>query len=114
MRGTILTALLFVGSTLMATTPAHADDSNSVRISYADLNLASPVGRQTLLRRIAWGARTVCLLEDSRELSLYFTTKECRNNAVVRARPAYEAAVAQFLHPSVRVLDTAALVVTNH
>lgn len=113
MRGTFKLALLFVGSALMLPTAAQADESNSVRVSYADLNLGSDAGRQTLQRRIAWGARTVCVIEDSKELALASETKICRGDAVARAQPAYNAAVASFLHPTVRVLDTAALVVTS-
>jgi UrcA family protein len=113
MRGTFALSLLVIGSGLAVAAPAQADP-NSVHVSYADLNLASNPGRQTLQRRIASAARTVCVIEDSKELQLATETRECRNDSVARAQPAYEAAVARFFHPSVEVLGSAALVVTNH
>ena len=59
-------AALAAASALVAPTVSQAEEPNSVRVSYADLNLASDLGQQTLQRRIANGARTVCVIEDSR------------------------------------------------
>jgi UrcA family protein len=106
-------SMLFVAWVLAA--PAvHAQDSASVRVPYLDLNLASDSGRDHLQLRITQAARIVCGVEDSRELALWFSAHDCRRDAVARAKPAYDAAVAGAVHGTVSVLDTAALVVTNH
>jgi UrcA family protein len=91
---------------------SQAATTNSYRVSYADLNLASDHGRQSLQRRIAFGARVVCEIEDSRELALAAATNACRSDAVESARPAYEAAVASARRGTVEVLDSTALIVT--
>jgi UrcA family protein len=106
-------AAVAVASALVAPTVSQAQESNSVRVSFADLNLASDLGQYTLQRRITVAARTVCEIEDSRELALASATKVCRNDAIASARPAYEAAVASATrHGTVTILDTAALTVT--
>jgi UrcA family protein len=81
-------------------------------VSYADLNLASSAGRQSLERRIAFAAFTVCEIEDSRELALAAATNACRDVAIADAQPAFDAAVGAARHGTVEVLDAAALVVT--
>jgi UrcA family protein len=107
-------AALAVASALVAPTVSQAEEPNSVRVSFADLNLASDLGRHTLQRRIAGAARTVCVIEDSRELALASATNTCRNDAATSARPAYEAAVASATrHGTVTILGSAALVVTG-
>ena len=87
-------AALATASGLLVPTATQAATTNSYRVSYADLNLASDGGRQTLERRIAFGARVVCEIEDSRELALAAATKACRSGAINGVQPAYEAAVA--------------------
>ena len=106
-------AALAVASALVAPTVSQAEEANSVRVSFADLNLASDVGQHTLQRRITGAARTVCVIEDSRELALALATNVCRSDAIASARPAYEAAVASAArHGTATILDTAALTVT--
>jgi UrcA family protein len=87
-------AALATASALLVPTASQAATANSYRVSYADLNLASDNGRQTLERRIAFGARVVCEIEDSRELALAAATNACRSDASQGAQPAFEAAVA--------------------
>jgi UrcA family protein len=107
-------AAVAVASALVAPTVSQADEPNSVRVSFADLNLASNVGQHMLQRRIAGAARTVCVIEDSRELALASATKACRGAAIASARPAYEAAVASATRQgTVTILDSAALVVAR-
>jgi UrcA family protein len=107
-------AALAIASALVAPTVSQAEEPNSVRVSFADLNLASDSGQRTLQRRITGAARTVCVIEDSRELGLSRATNDCRNDAIASARPAYEAAVASATrHGTVTILDTAALTVTG-
>ena len=105
-------AALVVASALVVPTVSQAADSNSVRVSYADLNLASQRGQHLLSSRIDRAAQTVCEIEDSRELALARETNLCRSDAIERARPAYEAAVASARHGTVTVMDAAALIVS--
>jgi UrcA family protein len=104
-------AALLAAGTLVAPTVSQAAESNSVRVSYADLNLASDLGQHKLQRRITGAARVVCVIEDSRELALASATNACRKDAVASAQPAYEAAVAAARRGTVTVLDGAALII---
>jgi UrcA family protein len=106
-------AAVVVAATFVVPTVSQAAESNSMRVSYADLNLASQAGQSRLQHRIGFAARIVCEIEDSRQLALAGATNLCRTDAIVRVRPAYEAAVAAARHPSVIVGEGAALIVTG-
>ena len=105
-------AALAAASALVLPTVSRAEETNKVRVSYADLNLGSEPGQQVLQRRIAAAARTVCVIEDSRELALASATNACRADAIAGARPAYEAALAAARHGTVTIMGAAALTVT--
>lgn len=105
---------LLAAATLVVPTASQADSPNSVRVSYADLNLASSAGQGVLRGRITGAAKVVCMIEDSREMALRRATNDCRSDAVARAWPAYEAAVGAARRGSVTVIDAAALIVTAH
>jgi UrcA family protein len=107
-------AALAVASVLLVPTVSQAAEKDSVRVSYADLNLATSGGQDRLQRRIAYGARLVCDTADVRDLKFARAVGECRTGAVADARPAYDAAVASARRGSVTVLDGAALIVTAH
>jgi UrcA family protein len=85
-----------------------------MRVSYADLNLASNAGQHALRGRIGQAAVIVCEMEDSRQLAVASATNLCRTGAIRNAEPAYEAAVAAARHGTVTVLEGAALVVSAH
>ena len=105
-------AALAVAAVFVVPTVSQAAVSNSVRVSYADLNLASAPGERTLERRIGLAAKFVCELEDSRELALASATNACRSDAIDGARSQLEAAVAAARRGTVTVLDGAALIIT--
>lgn len=107
-------AAVVVAGALVVPTVSQAAEGNSIRVSYADLNLASGPGQHSLQGRIAQAARSVCELEDSRQLPLWTATDRCRSDAVASAQPAYEAAVSSARHGIVIVGEAAALVVTAH
>lgn len=107
-------AALAVAGALLVPTLSHAAERDSVRVSYADLNLASNVGEARLERRIAFAAEMVCDSADTRDLAFRRAVKECRSGAISDAQPAFQAAVAAARNPSVTVLDAAALVVSAH
>ena len=93
---------------------SQAAEQDSVRISYADLNLVSPIGQPVLERRIAFAADTVCDTADMHHLSWIRAVSVCRNGAIADAQPAFDAAVAAARNPSVTVLEATALVVSAH
>lgn len=106
-------AALVVASALVVPTVSPAAERESVRVSYADLNLASSLGQARLQRRISYAAETVCDTADPLNLEFARAVAECRAGAIADARPAFEAAVAAARHPSVTVLDATALIVTG-
>ena len=79
--------------TSLAATPAAAADINvvapdviTVRVSYADLNLASPDGRARLDGRIAGAARVICGSFFPADLEMASLVRTCRADAIASAR----------------------------
>jgi UrcA family protein len=105
-------AALVVAGALVVPTVSMAAESNSVRVPYADLNLATSLGQHKFERRIAGAAKIVCVIEDSRELALYEATKDCRTTAINDAQPQVAAAIAAARRGSVTVLDAAAVIIS--
>jgi len=105
-------AALTVAAVLVVPTVSQAADTNSMVVSYADLNLASQAGTQVLDRRIASAAEAVCGYQESLQFALVTATKACRKDAIEATRPAYEAAVTAARHGTVIVGGAAALTVT--
>jgi len=103
----LVVAAVLAASAVVGPTVSQAAEPNSVRVSYADLNLASATGQHTLQRRIGFAAVVVCEIEDSRDMALAAATHACRTTAVADARPAYDAAVGAARHPSVEVIGAA-------
>ena len=105
-------AAVFVASSLVLPTVSQAAGTNSVRVTYADLNLASLPGQRTLEHRIVRAARVVCVYDDGKDVDLAIETNACRNDAVASAQPAYAAAVNAARRGSVTVMGAASLIVT--
>lgn len=105
-------AALIVASAFVVPTVSQAAQSSSVRVSYADLNLASQSGVSVLERRIESAAVVVCEFEDSRQIDLARATIACRDDAVAGAQPQLAAALAAARNPSVTVIGTASIVVS--
>jgi UrcA family protein len=105
-------AALAAATALVIPTVSHAEDTHSVRVSYADLNLGTNFGQTKLQRRIAFAAETVCDTADARDFNFLRAVKTCRTAAIADAQPAYLAAVAKSRRGTVEVLDAAALIVT--
>jgi UrcA family protein len=76
----------------MTAAPASAADITvmpetvTVRVSYADLNLASAEGRARLDRRIAGAARSICGSYFPIDLDMFALVRECRADAIASAR----------------------------
>lgn len=97
-------AAFAAASVLVVPTVSQAAEPRSVAVSYADLNLASDAGASILEKRIGIAARTVCEIEDNRELDLQIATLSCREQAVADAQPAFFAALSAARNPSVTVV----------
>ena len=105
-------AALALTSALVMPTVGHAAETGSVRISYADLNLASVLDRNRLQGRIAYAAEVVCGPADHRDVPFVQKVRECRTGTIADVQPSYTAAVNAARHGTVEVLDGAALIVT--
>jgi UrcA family protein len=103
-------AAVVVAAALVVPTVSQAADSVSMRVSYADLNLASADGPPALQHRIAVAARIVCGFEESKLYDVVIATKACRAGAIEGARPAYEAALSSARHGTVIVGEAAIIV----
>ena len=106
-------AALVVASALVMPTVSQAAEQNSVRVTYADLNLATNFGQQRLQGRIAFAASVVCGPADHRDIPFIEAVGECRTATIADAQPAYQAAIASARHGEVEVLG-AALIITAH
>lgn len=105
-------AALAMATVLVTPTVSQAAENTSVRVSYADLNLSTDFGQNKLQRRISSAAVIVCSTADPRDLNQVRAVADCRTDTVAAAQPAFRAAIGHALHPTVRVMDTAALIVT--
>ena len=106
-------AALIAASALVVPTVSHAQETNSVRVSYGDLDLGLRAGQTMLQHRIVNAARIVCVygVEDPKELAVASETNACRTGAVAGAWPAYAQAVAAARHGTVTVVGAAAITV---
>lgn len=107
-------AALAVAAAVVVPTVTQAAETDSVRVSYADLNLTSDFGQGKLQRRIAFAAQVVCGPADHRDVPFIQKVTECRRGTIADAQPAYLAAVASARHGTVEILDGAALIITAH
>jgi UrcA family protein len=93
LRSIALAATACAVATLsMTAAPASAADITvmpetvTVRVSYADLNLASAEGRARLDRRIAGAARSICGSFFPADLDMATLVRDCRADAIASAR----------------------------
>jgi UrcA family protein len=94
LRPIALAAAACVAATLSTTAPAPAAAADivvaptaiTVRVSYADLNLANAEGRATLDRRIAGAARSICGSYFQTDLQMAALVQNCREDAIASAR----------------------------
>jgi len=107
-------AALVVAGALVVPTVSLAAAADSVRVSYADLNLTTAFDQARLQRRISFAATFVCGPADHRDIPFARAVGKCRSETIADVQPAYEAALAAARIPSVTVLDSAALIVTAH
>jgi UrcA family protein len=90
---TKLTFSVMLGaSALIALSPLRgfAGELSHVRVSYADLDLATPVGAQVLYSRIAIAAGRVCPSVDMRQLRESAAADECVKTTITNAVKAFD------------------------
>ena len=92
MRSIALAAIICAAAATLSAAPAAASDVTvapdtiTVRVSYADLNLASAQGRARLDRRIAGAARSICGNFFPADLEMAALVQTCRADAIASAR----------------------------
>lgn len=80
-----------VSSSPAAGQPSEPDAPISVRVGYADLNLATTAGARAMLARIRAAASQACGSEpDMRDLNRISIYNRCRNQAVAHALAALD------------------------
>ena len=84
-----------IAAGLYATTVVAQPVSNSLRVSYADLNLSASAGQTTLTRRIDTAAKIVCdATGGPHDLTIIASERRCYKAAVSGARTAIASAMA--------------------
>ena len=95
LRSIALAAAACVAATLSTVVPTPAAAATdivvapaaiTIRVSYADLNLASAEGRAALDRRIAGAARSLCGTYFATDLQTQALVQDCREDAIASAR----------------------------
>ena len=105
-RPSILAAAAFTAGLLSlgaVAAPAFAQEASSITVTYADLNLASPLGRTILDRRIAGAASQLCGTARDIDLNQSAAVDECRQATIDSAQSQRDAAVG--LRGTVQVSD---------
>ena len=106
-------AALAFAAVLVVPTVSHAQDTRSMTVSYADLNLTSDIGQERLQTRVDLAASYVCGQADTRDFNWARAVQACRSDAIDGAQPAVLAAINNARHPSVEVLQATSLVVSG-
>jgi UrcA family protein len=106
-------AALGVSAMLLVPTATQAQDLPTARVSYADLDLASDGGQQTLIRRMTFASDQLCGVGKWKQLGLVDDASACSKDTFAGAQPAYEEAVARARHGTVIVGGAAALIITR-
>jgi UrcA family protein len=95
-RSTILAAAAIAATLLQlgaAASPAAAQTAEAIVVSYADLNLAGPAGREVLDRRIANAATRLCGAYSANELRWAAAAEACQAETIALTQPQRDAAV---------------------
>ena len=76
--------------------PGKGEYTISKAVSYADLNLSSPVGVKELNRRVHNAARDLCTINGIKPLTAVWAERACIRDAIKDATADVELAVARF------------------
>lgn len=102
----VASALLLPAASLASTASAAGDEAvQTAKVSYADLDLASPYGANSLQSRIKVAAAGLCGAGMARpvEIAEINASKACMMDAVASAQPAFDQAIAAARGGSVTV-----------
>lgn len=77
-----------------AAAPIIVEGLPSAKVSYADLNIGTPAGRQTLAKRISGAVKRVCGTAGPVDVRMNAAVRKCRNEAVSSANLQVERALA--------------------
>ncbi|MDO7842535.1 UrcA family protein [Sphingomonas immobilis] len=77
-----IVTLIIGASSAQASPVLHQEPVPQVRVSYADLDMSSDLGRKKLDRRVRYATDAVCGGVLSRDLSIRMTQTACRRNAM--------------------------------
>lgn len=102
-RSSVLAAAALTAGLLTFAAPAFAQETPSVAVSYADLNLASPLGRTILDRRIANAASQLCGTASQVDLNATAAVDTCLSATIDSVQPQRDAALG--LRGTVQVSD---------
>lgn len=92
------TAASLIATAFIATAAIAQPAATGVRVSYADLDLSSSAGQDTLARRINAAANSACNVDfGQRDLVMRALSARCHDAAVSSARTAIAAATAPVL-----------------
>lgn len=86
---------------LAVAAPAAADEKVTAVVSFADLDLAAPAGRETLERRIAAAVINVCGEPGINSLRFIKAVEECRAKATEDAMAQLESHLAKLPTPTI-------------
>ena len=95
-RSTILAAAAIVvgfANLSLAVAPAMAQGQDTISVSYADLNLANPAGRDLLDRRIAGAVSQLCGDFSPVELGRAAAGRACIAETLAAVQPQRDAAI---------------------
>ena len=85
MRNAIVTVLAAALAGGFATPALAADETVSVVVPYADLDVANPAGADVLTQRIGSAVEKVCNRPDIRDLKAMVAWEECKADALAGA-----------------------------
>ncbi|MEA3060671.1 MAG: hypothetical protein QOJ94_452 [Sphingomonadales bacterium] len=91
----ISTAWVTLSTAAMAQSRITVEGAPSARVSYAELNLFSPKGRDVLNGRIHRAAERLCTDDRVRDLRREMAGRDCIAAAVASAQPQIERALAE-------------------
>jgi UrcA family protein len=78
-------ALAGVTTAVQAKVNSGQVESSGQAVSYADLNLDNPAGREALHRRIELAAETICEVREARSARDIAASNDCAERATARA-----------------------------
>ncbi len=83
--GVLLCVLFSIPAASMAASMTNDENSNSITVSFADLNLSQEEGVKTLYGRLKLAARQSCGSADTRDLQRFRLNRKCIETALANA-----------------------------